>query len=213
MEVRELGSTMYGKVLVPIALAFGRKVGPPLRSNGDCAVRHVFVASAQVNMKQEQGRKLGVEYRSPWPTSNQYTDMECTMSIDRQRWFRCENHRHRQDVVRSIDFICLALTLRARVENHVKVKDVDRFPDFPAERAALELVDLNGLFRLLPVPGVSTLRYLCMAHRKTIESIYVDENVEWVEQSSSTNIGFRSGCGPRHDVGKTIYECSSLAVC
>lgn len=52
------------------------------------------------------------------------------------------------------------LTLRARVKYHVKVEDVHRFPDFPAKRAALELVDLDRFSGLLFVPCVSPLRHL-----------------------------------------------------
>lgn len=52
------------------------------------------------------------------------------------------------------------LTLRARVKHHVKIEDVDRLPDFPAKRAALELVDLDGFSGLQFVPGVSPLRHL-----------------------------------------------------
>lgn len=53
-----------------------------------------------------------------------------------------------------------ALTLRARVEYHVQVEDVDSFPYFPAKGATLELVDLDWFSWLLLVPGVSALRHL-----------------------------------------------------
>lgn len=53
-----------------------------------------------------------------------------------------------------------ALTLRARVEHHVQVEDVDRFPHFAAKRTALKLVDLDGFSGLRSVPRVSPLGYL-----------------------------------------------------
>lgn len=52
------------------------------------------------------------------------------------------------------------LTLWARVKHHIEVEDVDRFPNFPAKRAAFEFVDLDRFSGLLLVPGVSPFRHL-----------------------------------------------------
>lgn len=52
------------------------------------------------------------------------------------------------------------LTLRARVEHHVQVQDVDRFPHFTAKRTALELVYLDGFSGLRSVPCVSRFSHL-----------------------------------------------------